>query len=36
MFTLGNVKAYESISFEQEAYNNQYDYNYQDNRRRFG
>lgn len=36
IFTLGKVRAYASISFEQEAYNNQYDYNYQDNRRRFG
>ena len=34
-FTLGKVKAYRSISFEQEAYNNQYDYTYQDNRKRF-
>lgn len=34
-FTLGKVKAYRSISFEQEAYNNQYDYEYQDNRKKF-
>lgn len=34
-FTLGKVKAYRSISFEQEAYNNQYYYTYQNNRKRF-
>lgn len=34
-FTFGKVKAYSSISFEQEAYNNQYYYTYQDNRKRF-
>lgn len=28
-FTLGKVKAYRSVSFEQEAYNNQYYYTYQ-------
>lgn len=28
-------KAYHSISFEQEAYNNEYDLNYQDVRKRF-
>jgi len=34
-FTLGKVKAYRSVSFEQEAYNNQYYYTYQKNRKRF-
>jgi hypothetical protein len=34
-FTFGKVKAYHSISFEQEAYNNQYDYSYQETRKRF-
>ena len=36
IFTLGKVRAYASISFEQEAYDNQNNYNYQDNRQRFG
>ena len=35
IFTFGKVKAYSSVSFEQEAYNNQHDYEYQDTRRRF-
>jgi hypothetical protein len=35
VFTFGKVKAYRSISFEQEAFNNQFDYNYQENRQRF-
>ena len=35
IFTFGKVKAYSSISFEQEAYTNQYDYEYQDTRKRF-
>lgn len=35
IFTFGKVKAYKSISFEQEAYNNQYKYKYQDTRKRF-
>lgn len=35
IFTLGKVKAYRSISFEQEAYYNQNDYKYQDARKRF-
>lgn len=34
-FTFGKIKAYRSISFEQEAFNNQFDYNYQGNRQRF-
>lgn len=34
-FTLGRVKAYKSISFEQEAYNNQYDLFYLENRKSF-
>lgn len=34
-FTLGKVKAYSSISFEQEAYDNQYKYRYQNSRKRF-
>ena len=34
-FTLGRVKAYKSISFEQEAYNNQYDLLYLENRKSF-
>jgi hypothetical protein len=33
--TFGKVKAYRSISFEQEAYDNQYNYSYQDARKRF-
>lgn len=35
IFTAGNVKAYRSISFEQEAYDNQYNYDYQDTRKKF-
>lgn len=34
-FTLGRVKAYKSISFEQEAYDNQYDLLYLENRKNF-
>lgn len=34
-FTLGKVKAYRSISFEQEAYNNERNYEYQKSRKRF-
>lgn len=34
-FTLGKVKAYRSISFEQEAYQNKKDLKYRDNRKRF-
>ena len=34
-FTLGKVKAYKSISFEQEAYQNEKDLKYRDNRKRF-
>ena len=34
-FTLGKVKAYRSISFEQEAYQNEKDLKYRDNRKRF-
>ena len=34
-FTFGKVKAYRSISFEQEAYHNQYDYSYQETRTKF-
>lgn len=34
-FTLGKVKAYKSISFEQEAYQNEKDFKYRDNRKRF-
>lgn len=34
-FTFGKVKAYCSISFEQEAYRNQYDYSYQETRTKF-
>lgn len=33
LFTLGKVQAYRSISFEQEAYDNQYNYHYQDTRK---
>ena len=35
IFTLGKVKAYRSISFEQEAYDNQNNLNYLKNRKRF-
>lgn len=35
LFTLGRVKAYRSISFEQEAYSNEEDYTYQDMRKPF-
>lgn len=34
-FTLGRVKAYKSISFEQEAYDNQYDLLYLEDRKSF-
>lgn len=34
-FTLCKVKAYRSISFEQEAYQNEKDLKYRDNRKRF-
>lgn len=34
-FTLGKVKPYKSISFEQEAYENEKDFKYRDNRKRF-
>lgn len=34
-FTLGRVKAYKSISFEQEAYDNQFDLLYLENRKSF-
>lgn len=34
-FTLGKVKPYKSISFEQEAYQNEKDFKYRDNRKRF-
>jgi hypothetical protein len=34
-FTLGKVKAYYSISFEQEAYNNDKNLEYRTNRKRF-
>lgn len=34
-FTLGKVRAYRSISFEWEAYNNEKNYNYLENRKRF-
>lgn len=34
-FTLGKVKAYRSISFEQEAYQNEKDLKYRGNRKRF-
>lgn len=34
-FTLGKVKAYRSISFEQESYRNEKDFKYRDNRKRF-
>lgn len=34
-FTLGKVKAYRSISFEQEAYQNEKDLKYRDSRKRF-
>lgn len=35
IFTLGKVKAYRSISFEQEAYSNDDNYEYQDTRKKF-
>lgn len=35
LFTLGKIRAYKSISFEQDAFNNQKDFNYLDNRKRF-
>lgn len=35
MFTFGKVKAYYSISFEQEAYDNDDNYDYLNNRKRF-
>lgn len=35
MFTFGKVKAYRSISFEQEAYDNDDNYDYLNNRKRF-
>lgn len=35
IFTCGRIKAYYSISFECEAYDNQYKYNYQATRKRF-
>ena len=35
IFTLGKVKAYRSISYEQEAYDNQNNLNYLKNRKRF-
>lgn len=35
LFTLGKIKAYRSISFEQEAYKNQKDLDYLDKRKRF-
>lgn len=34
-FTLGKIKAYRSISFEQEAYQNEKEFEYRDNRKRF-
>lgn len=34
-FTLGKIKAYNSVSFEQEAYQNEKDLKYRDNRKRF-
>lgn len=34
-FTLGKVKAYRSISFEQESYQNEKDLHYRDGRKRF-
>lgn len=34
-FTFGKVKAYRSISFEQESYQNEKDLHYRDNRKRF-
>ena len=34
-FTFGRVKAYRSISFEQESYQNEKDLHYRDNRKRF-
>lgn len=35
IFTLGKVRAYRSISFEQEAYGNEDDLNYLENRKKF-
>lgn len=35
VFTFGKIKAYYSISFEQEAYNNAPNFKYQDSRNRF-
>lgn len=35
IFTLCKIKSYKSISFEQEAYKNQYNYEYQETRKRF-
>lgn len=35
IITFGKIKAYRSISFEQESYNNQYNYDYQNTRKRF-
>lgn len=35
LFTLGKIKVYYSVSFEQEAFANQKDFNYLDNRKRF-
>lgn len=35
LFTLGKIKSYRSISFEQEAYDNEQDYNYPNKRKRF-
>lgn len=35
-FTLGKINAYRSISFEQEAFNNQREKNYPQTRKRFG
>lgn len=35
LFTWGKVKAYSGISFEQEAYSNQYTLTYTENRKRF-
>ena len=35
LFTGFKIKAYCSISFEQEAYNNQYDFSYQNYRNRY-
>ncbi len=35
LFTFGKIKAYRSISFEQEAYKNQHNLNYLDSRKSF-